>query len=325
MINKAVVGSPSLRPFHKNRLALLYRYPEVIDVSSVRYGFVRWRYPMTNETRLAVMVGFDPLQKIFTNTDISRKQMLLSSPGRILFDRLSRREFGDIAASYLKLRPTFAFINDQRVRIAGLIRVGTSFSYDASFLASEATYNSVRDTSSSEVEIGLIRLSSEAIPSKFIDFVSSDLPEDVKLYTLTQFLDLEVAYWDNAKPIGFVFGFNMILGFVVGMLILYQILYTDVSEHLSEFATMLALAHSASRLKRIVFFQSSILAFAGYPVGYILSVCLFQFISAFTGLSVRMSADRSIICFIIIFVMSSSSALLAMKKLGDADPIDLFD
>jgi len=109
------------------------------------------------------------------------------------------------------------------------------------------------------------------------------------------------------------------------MLILYQILYTDVSEHLSEFATMLALAHSSSRLKSIVFRQSLILTFAGYPVGYVLSLCLFKIISSFTGLSVRMSVDRSIICFIIVFAMSSCSALLAMRKLGDADPIDLFD
>lgn len=325
MINKSVVGSPSLRPFNKNRLALLYRYPEVLDVSSVRYGFVRWRYPLNHETRLAIMVGFNPRQKIFTNPEISRQQSLLFSPDRILYDRLSRREFGDVVASYLGRRPTFAFINDQRVKIAGLIRVGTSFSYDASFLASEATYNSVRETSSSEVEIGLIKLSHEADPSKFIETAASALPNDVKLYTLNQFLDLEVEYWDNSKPIGFVFGFNTVLGFAVGMLILYQILYTDVSEHLSEFATMLALAHSSSRLKSIVFRQSLILTFAGYPVGYVLSLCLFKIISSFTGLSVRMSVDRSIICFIIVFAMSSCSALLAMRKLGDADPIDLFD
>ena len=151
------------------------------------------------------------------------------------------------------------------------------------------------------------------------------MPSDVQAYTLQDFLDFEKGYWDRSKPIGFVFAFNAVLGFAVGMLILYQILYTDVSNHLSDFSTMLALAFTYKRIRLIVFQESLFLAVIGYPIGVFGSVLLFELISSLTGLPVRMSTDRVLICFLIVLLMSSCSALMAMRKLDDANPIEVFE
>ena len=247
------------------------------------------------------------------------------SISRILYDELSRKEFGPIKQDYANSSPLLAFVNNQRVRISGLIRLGTSFSYDASFLTSLATFETLSDNPSNTIEIGLIKIASDVDPEEFLAAVRGDLPPDIQVYTLEGFLQFEKGYWDRSKPIGFVFGFNALLGFFVGMLILYQILYTDVSSHLSDFSTMLALAFSYRRIRFIVFQESLILTVIGYPIGVIVSILLFALITTATGLPVQMSADRALICLALILLMSTCSAFLAMRKLDDANPIEVYE
>ena len=325
VISKVAVGSTSLQSFDRNRLVIFDRYPEVVDTTPVRYDFVRWRYAGSRESRLAIMLGFDPRLRIFNQEDILKNQSTLLLPGRILYDELSRREFGPVKKDFEKPKPLFAFVNDQRARISGLVKLGTSFSYDASFLTSLSTFELLSDNKTDYIEIGLVKLFPGTDAVSFLRRIQANLPSDVQAYTLQDFLDFEKGYWDRSKPIGFIFAFNAVLGFTVGMLILYQILYTDVSNHLSDFSTMLALAFTYKRIRLIVFQESLFLAVIGYPIGVFGSVLLFELISSLTGLPVRMSTDRVLICFLIVLLMSSCSALMAMRKLDDANPIEVFE
>ena len=325
MINKLTVGSTSLQGFDPNRLALFDRYPDVTSTTPIRYDFVNWRYPGSREHRWAIMLGFNPRLRVFNQQGIIAHQDSLNLPGRILYDELSRKEFGPIKQDYANSSPLLVFVNNQRVRISGLIRLGTSFSYDASFLTSLATFETLSDNPSNTIEIGLIKIASDVDPEEFLAAVRGDFPPDIQVYTLEGFLQFEKGYWDRSKPIGFVFGFNALLGFFVGMLILYQILYTDVSSHLSDFSTMLALAFSYRRIRLIVFQESLILTVIGYPIGVIVSILLFALITTATGLPVQMSADRALICLALILLMSTCSAFLAMRKLDDANPIEVYE
>jgi len=291
VINKVTVGSTSLQGFDRNRLALFERYPQVAETFPIRYDFVRWQYPGSGKNRLAIMIGFNPRIQAFNIKEVIDNQETLLVPDRI----------------------------------PGLFRLGTSFSYDASLMTSITTFESLSDNLEGDVEIGLVRLTPGTNASSFLDSVRNDIPGDVNVFTLKDFLDFEKSYWDQSKPIGFVFAFNAALGFIVGMLILYQILYTDVSNHLSDFSTMLALAYTYGRIRIIVFQESLYLVAIGYPIGVIGSILLFSLINNATGLQVKMSADRVLICFALVVLMSSISALMAMQKLDDANPIEVFE
>jgi putative ABC transport system permease protein len=325
VINKVTVGSTSLQGFDRNRLALFERYPQVVETFPIRYDFVRWQYPGSGKNRLAIMIGFNPRIQAFNIKEVIDNQQALLVPDRILYDELSRKEFGAVKDDFKRKDPLYAFVNDRRVRVAGLFRLGTSFSYDASLMTSIATFESLSDNLEGDVEIGLVRLAPGTNASSFLDSVRNDIPGDVNVFTLKDFLDFEKSYWDQSKPIGFVFAFNAALGFIVGMLILYQILYTDVSNHLSDFSTMLALAYTYGRIRIIVFQESLYLVAIGYPIGLVGSVLLFSLINNATGLQVKMSVDRALICFALIVLMSSLSALMAMQKLDDANPIEVFE
>jgi len=325
LINKLTMSSTSLQPFDRSQLAIFNRYPEVTATMPVRYQFVRWRYPGLGESRLAIMVGFNPRMPVFTREDIVKNQRSLIPPGRILYDELSRKEFGPVKQKLQKEREVLVFVNKERAKVAGLVRMGTSFSYDASLLTSLSTFEDLTSSNSDNIEIGLIKLAPGINTGAFLASIQDRVPEDVRVFTLNDFMRFEQDYWDQAKPVGFVFAFNAALGFVVGMLILYQILYTDVSSHLSDFSTMLALAFTYKHIRIIVFRESFLLTIIGYPLGLVASILLFELLSSFTGLPVRMTMDRALFCFGIILLMSTCSAFFAMQKLDDANPIEVFE
>ena len=325
IISKLTVSSTSLQPFDRMRLAIFDRYPEVNATMPVRYKFVRWRYPGLRETRLAVMVGFNPRTPVFKQEDIVKNQRSLIVPGRILYDELSRKEFGPVKQALKAGREVIVFVNKERAKVAGLVRMGTSFSYDASFLTSLATFQDLTNLNPQNIEIGLVKLAPGANTEAFLASIQEQIPEDVRTFTLKEFMKFEQDYWDQAKPIGFVFAFNATLGFAVGMLILYQVLYTDVSSHLPDFSTMLALAFTYKQIRLIVFHESFLLTVIGYPLGVVGSMFLFELINTLTGLPVTMTIDRVLICFGFILLMSTCSAFMAMQKLDDANPIEVFE
>jgi putative ABC transport system permease protein len=325
IINKLTVSSTSLQPFDRMRLVIFDRYPEVTATMPVRYKFVRWRYPGLRESRLAIMVGFNPRTPVFKQEDIVKNQRSLIVPGRILYDELSRKEFGPVKQVLKAGREVIVFVNKERAKVAGLVRMGTSFSYDASFLTSLTTFQDLTNLNPQNIEIGLIKLAPGVNTEAFLASIQDQIPEDVRTYTLKEFMEFEQDYWDQTKPIGFVFAFNATLGFVVGMLILYQILYTDVTSHLPDFSTMLALAFTYKKIRLIVFQESFLLTVIGYPLGVIGSMLLFELINSFTGLPVRMTIDRALICFGVILLMSTCSAFMAMQKLDGANPIEVFE
>ncbi len=91
------------------------------------------------------------------------------------------------------------------------------------------------------------------------------LPDDVLVLTKQQFVQREKDYWNSATPIGYIFAFGAIMGFVVGAIIVYQILFADVSEHLNEYATLRAIGYRNRFVSGIVLQQAAILAVLGLP------------------------------------------------------------
>ena len=58
----------------------------------------------------------------------------------------------------------------------------------------------------------------------------------------------EQGFWDHVAPIGTVFSIGVVMGFIVGLAICYQVLFSDISERLAEFATLKAMGYSDFRL-----------------------------------------------------------------------------
>jgi putative ABC transport system permease protein len=172
--------------------------------------------------------------------------------------------------------------------------------------------------------VGLIRLRPGADPALVMKRLKDSLPKDVNVFTKQGFMDFEKDYWRSSTAIGFIFTLGAAMGFIVGCVIVYQILYSDVSDHLPEYATLMAMGYRLSTLLGVVAREGLLLALLGYLPAYAAGQGLYALVRSATRLPVYMDMPRAVLVFSLILVMCMGSAGMAMRRLGDADPAEIF-
>ena len=126
------------------------------------------------------------------------------------------------------------------------------------------------------------------------------------------------------KPVGVVFGFGVVIGCLVGVIIVYQVLSTDVADHIREYATFKAIGYGRGFFLGIVFEEAFILAFLGFVPGTLISTGLYALVKAGTGLPIGMTQTRPLIVFAGTLVMCAASGAIATRRLARAEPAELF-
>jgi putative ABC transport system permease protein len=325
LISPRSTSSVRMAGFPRRRLIQTMADPAVEGITPVHWSLMLWRNPETLQTRSILALGFDPGDPFFTDQDLPAKARLLSQKGRVLFDERSRPEFGPVAEWFRDGRIVESEISGNRVRVAGLVALGTSFGADGNLLTSSETFlDLMPNTPAGSIELGLIRLKPGADPALVQQRLQALLPQDVRVLTKQGFIDFEQNYWRSSTSIGFIFTLGAAMGFVVGCVIVYQVLYTDVSDHLPEYATLMAMGYRLSSLLGVVVREGLLLAMFGYVPAYLAGQGLYWFVRQATRLPVGMDLTRAITVFSMILVMCMVSACLAMRRLIDADPAEIF-
>ena len=318
-------SSISMAGFPRRRLVQTLADPQVQGISPVHWNLLLWRNPETRGTRSILALGFEPGDPLFNDPALTAKAALLTQKGRVLFDERSRDEFGPVASWFRQGRTVESEISGKRLRVAGLFAVGPSFGADGNLLTSSETFLSLLpNTPPGSIELGLIRLRPGADPEAVAKRLRQTLPQDVIVYTRNGFIEMEKDYWRSSTAIGFIFTLGAGMGFVVGCVIVYQILYSDVSDHLPEYATLMAMGYKLTSLLGVVAREGFLLAVLGYLPAYGAGVLLYGVIKGATKLPVQMDPDRALVVFTMILVMCMGSAALAMRRLADADPAEIF-
>ena len=325
LISPRSASSVSMEAFPRRRLVQTLADPDVDGVTPVHWGLMLWRNPETRRNRSILALGFNPDDPFFVDPSLAEKTDALKQKGRILFDQLSRPEFGPIADWYRDGRVVETEIAGNRVRVAGLVSLGTSFGADGNLLTSTETFlDLMPQKPPGAIEVGLVRLKPGADPEQVVSRLRQRLPKDVSVLTKQGFIDFEQNYWKSSTSIGFIFTLGAAMGFVVGCVIVYQVLYTDVSDHLPEYATLMAMGYRLSHLLGVVLREGFYLAVLGYVPAYLAGQGLYWFVRDATRLPVGMNATRALTVLVMILVMCVASSLLAMRRLVDADPAEIF-
>jgi putative ABC transport system permease protein len=221
------------------------------------------------------------------------------------------------------------FINNNRVHVDGLVEIGPSFGYDGIIVTSKETYESVLGNDHyyadpTKIELGLIRVADGFKVEEVAQSIILQLPPDVRLFTKQGLVRYEKDYWISSKPIGYIFGFGIAMGFVVGTIILYQILFTDIISNIEYYGVMLAIGYPMTYLRRIVASQAVIMSIVSFPLALSASSTGYIFLKAFTGLPFRMSIDKILGTYGLVLAMSILSAMLAISHLKSTNPADVF-
>ena len=325
LISPRSKSSISMSGFPKRRLIQTLAQKDVESIAPVNLNYLLWRNPENLKTRSILALGFNPEDSLLLEKDFSEKAQVLKNPGRVLFDSLSRPEFGPIEEWFLNDRKVETEVAGKRVKVEGLVKLGPSFGADGNLLTSRETYLRLfPGNPKGSIEIGLVRLKSGANPLFVSKILNNSLPNDVRVLTKKEFIDFEKNYWRNSTAIGFIFTLGAFMGFVVGCVVVYQILYSDVTDHLPEYATLLAMGYRLKSLFFVVAREGFLLAFFGYLPAYFSGQLLYALVRNSTRLPIEMDASKSILIFILILFMCMGSAGIAMRKLVDADPAEIF-
>ncbi|TVP59118.1 MAG: FtsX-like permease family protein [Nodularia sp. (in: Bacteria)] len=321
----------SNQSFPRQRLYQLLNFADVESVSPLYVQFAKLKNPQTGLKYPIYVLGFNPVKSIFHLPNIQENIHLLKRPDQVLFDRASRPEFGPIAEKFIQGNTVeaeiFSYIGlvGYRVRIGGLFSLGPSFGVDGNLIVSTSTFLRIfEERSVQNIDIGLIKLKPGANPEKVLAALTANLPKDVTIITREDFIKLEKDYWTLRTPIGFVFNFMVTMGFVVGVIVVYQILYSNISNHLAEYATLKAMGFKNQYLLSIVFQQAIILASLGYVPGFTISLGLYDIAKDATKLPVMMNLERAVFVFSLSMIMCLVSGFLSTNKLRNVDPADIF-
>jgi putative ABC transport system permease protein len=298
--------------------------PDVTQSIPVYLTQVTLRNPESGTRRAVQVIGFDAAAGALRFPGIEGVAEALTRPDTFAFDLRSRPEFGPIARMFRERGPFMIELNGRQMELVGLIEIGPSFGADGNVVMSDVNFRRVFERRPTNIDLVAIKLREGAKPDAVAARLTQLLPEDVRVMTHTALVAKERQYWETGTPIGFIFLFGSLMGLAVGMVIVYQILFADIAGHLREYATLKAMGYSNAYLTRVVLAAAMILALLGFVPGFLLSAFLYGFVAKATFLPLIMTAERASGVFMLIFGMCFVAGLLAMRKLSDANPADMF-
>ena len=315
----------NLKSFSRRRLYQAPSFEEVESVTPMYLAPGYWKNPQNSRIRILFLFGFNPAKPILDIAEVNQNLDLLKLPNVVLFDAASRPEFGPIKTEFEQGKTVKTELNSHQVKVGGLFELGTSFSMDGSVLVSDSTFIDILpERNLDEIDLGLITLKAGTEPEAVKKKLEVQFGKEVQVFTPQEFIELEQEYWAKTTPIGFIFAVGSTMGLVVGAVIVYQILYADISDHLPEYATLKAMGYNDTYLLTVVFQEALILAIIGYLPGFGISLGLYSLIKAGTQLPMAMNLGRAMMVFVLTVLMCFCSGAIAVRRLNDADPADIF-
>lgn len=317
----------AMRSFSQRRLYQAYGMPGVASISPIYLDFALWKNPVNRRTRGILVIGFDPADPVFSPAlvpDLAPIQL----PDVVLFDEKSRAEFGPIAELFQQQGSVQTEMAGRRVTVGGLFQLGASFGADGNLITSDLNFLRIFDQRDKGlIDVGMVTLAPGADLQTTLAEMRrqiQDVTNDVKILSKEEFVQFEQNYWRSSTAIGFIFTLGTAIGFLVGTIIVYQILYTDITDHLAEYATLKAMGYKNNYLLTVVFQEAVILSVLGYIPGFLLALGLYTLTRNATSLPIMMTANRAILVFCLAVIMCVISGAIAVRKVQDADPADIF-
>jgi putative ABC transport system permease protein len=313
--------------FPRQRLYQAASMPGLRSVRPMWVGTSRWRNLKTGQSRRILTLGLSPEEDVFTLDELREKAALLVAPEFVLIDRRSRHEFGPNNGKSFGDADvgTYGELGGQRVEIVGHYALGVGFAADGSVVLNERGFRRITEGMPADhVSMGLIRLADGADPREVAARLDGILPDDAEVLTRDQVEERELKHWVRETSVGVIFQLGVVVALIVGTAIVYQVLSSDVTNHLAEYATLKAMGYSNAFVAAVVLRQAVALALLGFVPGFLFSEVLYEFTAAAASIPIAMTQRRIAAVLVLAVGMCTISGLGAVRKLRSADPADLF-
>lgn len=309
-----------------------------------------------SEIALVRLIGFDPNGQLFVPRNITQGSLsALKEPYTVIVDAtnlasLNVRRIGDVAE-----------VNSLPARLVGLTKgnrsiVSNPFIFTSLESANAYSNSGQTSTLSCRTQSGATEIkctntyvkpnptftpapkklaASDAITYVLIraqpgedlralkQRLEAALPS-TRAYTSAELVQKTQTFWQGRTGIGFILGLGAAVGVIVGVVIVGQILYSSVSDHLNEFGTLKAVGASDSVIYGVIIEQALWMAILGYIPGMVLCFGVGAWTYATQGIMILITPATAIAVLGITVVMCVGSAIFAIQKVTRVDPAIVF-
>lgn len=319
------VSFGQLRTFSRRRLYQAQDVPGVIYADPLYVGSKEWRNPQTREKKSLRVIGQSLDRPAFDLPEVNQQLDAVRLADHVLFDQAARGDYEEMIATVREGGTVSTELGDRTVTVAGLFTVGASFADDGALITSDQNFlRFFPRTDAGSVSLGLLQIEESADPIQVKRDLEAHLPDDVQVLTFDEYIEFELNEIQTNSSIGFVFGLGTAMGFIVGVVIVYQVLSTDVNSHLAEYATFKAMGYRSAYLLGIVIEEALILSVLGFFPSMLLAIGAYRLTAAATALPLAMPIGRALYVFALTLVMCILSGAIATRRLQAADPADIF-
>jgi putative ABC transport system permease protein len=304
--------------FARNDIDRLRAAPEVASVAPLYFASAKWQAGDGAWPDL-FMIGLSDREPVFTNEATDRALGALAQPDTILLDSKTRPMFGPLTTGR-KVE-----IDEHEETIAGQYVLGTGFMGLGVALISEANFARLFPRRGlAMANLALIRLHAGIDPGDAATRLRALLAPETRLVTRGEIESRETAYWTTRTSVGLIFGSGLVIAVVVGIMIAYQTLASQISRQLPQFATLKAIGYSNRELAKTVLAMALSLLLLAYLPALLAASGLYWLIRSQTLLPVTMTPMRVLAVFAASLLMAAASALLSVAGLHRAAPADVF-
>jgi putative ABC transport system permease protein len=330
LVSSAKYALPAQERFDLRRVIQVEGDPEVRRVAPLYMETVLAvvRVPGQRAYPIRVFAFREEDRQLFKLTGLDEQLPALRRPHAVLVDEASRAKYGFFRQARLADYP--GELSGQPVQVVGKFRLGVDFATDGNLLMTAANFarffpwGAAGGDPLQRVDLAIIQLKPGADAKTVQQRIQKVLPRDVEVWDREELIRREMKFWRTNAPVGYIFLMGVYVGFVVGVIICYQILFADITDHLAEFATLKAMGYTAGYFLQLVLWQATYLSLFGFVPGLVVSWLGYQFLEAITGLTMPMTWSMMVTVLGVTWTMCTVSGLFALRKLATLDPADLF-
>ena len=313
-------------PLPRQRMFQALSVDGVGDATAIFYGRIDWKQP-DGTIRTLDVLGIDPAAAALRSPEVDAARAQLGVLDTALIDRRTRNVPTDVFRWLDAGRPfTFEANSLRTITVIGAFNVGGGFAADGYMVVSDQTFLRLfKQRQPGAPNMVLVRVRAGADVEQVKSRLAALLPaSDSKVRTLAEAIARDQSFQTTQKPVGIVFGFGIVIGLLVGVIIVYQVLSTDVADHIKEYATFKAIGYPQRFFLGIVFEEAMILAMLGFVPGVLAALLLYHVVALKTGLPISMPVSRPVLVLVGTFLMCTISGAIATRRLVRADPAELF-
>jgi putative ABC transport system permease protein len=318
VMNQARADLQHWDTINRYELAQIAAAPGVAKVTPVYEDHVGLTDPDGKNIRRILVFAFPPAADSlpFDLGDPKKVSAALELSDGFLFDSRSRPIYGEI-------RPGMNIdIEKFPLPVLGLVRMGPDLVNDGNIFMSEGEWLARRPWANPIMAV--VRLAPGASIDKVRKAILDQTPGDVVVLTPAEAIQREIASTLKSAPIGILFGVGVVAGMVIGAINGYQVLYTEVSDHLSQLATLKAIGFADKFLHGAIMVQALALSGTGFMVGLPAALGLDAYVAMLTRLPVHIDLRTAAFVCAANLVTCILAGRLAVRRVDAADPASLY-